>query len=76
MSDSFTSGHVFQAILGAAVYPENRTRLLGKVAEGLQNDRMLDPVFLREGVQKALDVGAITREEVEKYFNGVITGHP
>ncbi|MBF0137130.1 MAG: hypothetical protein H7833_15375 [Magnetococcus sp. DMHC-1] len=76
MNNSFTAGHVFQAIVGASVHPQRRTQLLAKVANGLSGDRNLDPAHLREGVHKALEVGAISRAEVEQYFGPAILHNP
>ncbi|MBF0154165.1 MAG: hypothetical protein HQL64_10540 [Magnetococcales bacterium] len=72
MNDTFTAGHVFQAIVGASVHPERRTPLLEKVATGLRGDRSLPPAHLREGVLKALEVGAISQAEAAQYF-GLVT---
>ncbi|MBF0623797.1 MAG: hypothetical protein HQL82_03215 [Magnetococcales bacterium] len=71
MTDTtFKSTHAFQAIVGAAAHPERRQALLEKVGQGLRRNPGLSAEDFRAGVQKAIEVGAISAEEGTRYFTG------
>lgn len=72
MDVTLNSNTVFNAIVGAIQYPEKRERLLGKIGSNLCSDSNLEEGVLKKGVEKALDAGLISEEEVDLYFSGVI----